>query len=211
MRIKKAGIRNNRRDILQNAILSLNGNQPKEGCVSKHEKGFQRIRQLIKERIRKEKEARRLEEVAARKKEEDRKKAAKIYEVWLENHRSQARAAARIVWDWYEEFISTQIFRELSGTLKARHKDKIWISKILTCSVPLKDNLRDWPEKQILNIDPSGKLFVHDCFKYGKTYLINQKGDLLKYVAWPILIAVAKTITDETVWDILDILDIDIS
>lgn len=180
--------------------------------MDKKEKGFQRIRQLIKEYIRKEKEARRLEEVAARKKEENRKKAAKIYEVWLENHRSQARAAARIIWDWHEEFISTQTFRKLAGTLKARYKDKIWIpndkiwiSKMLTCSVPCKDYLRDWPEKQILSINHSGKLFVHNLFKYGKTYPINQRGDLLKYVAWPILIAVAKTITDETIWDVINI------
>ena len=75
------------------------------------------------------------------------------------------------------------------------------ISRTHECQVPKAWGVL-WTERQFLSLDISEKkLFIHNSVKYGKSYQINGVGDLLEHVYPSILIAIAETITSETIWD----------
>lgn len=125
----------------------------------------------------------------------------------MREHEPKAREAAGIVWNWYEQFIASEEFRAFSAAFRGRRKE-VKISRTLTCSTP--DPHPGFPdlysqEKQLLGIDASGTLYVHNIVKYGKAFPLCGEDALLEHVGWPILVEIAETITHETIWGIVGI------
>lgn len=138
------------------------------------------------------------------KEETVREQAKKRYDTWIQLHQKKAEQAAHVIWNWYSEFIDSLVFKQITHTLKKTGKNEVLISKKIVCSMPSKNSSHDDTRKQLLAIDCSGKLFVHNCVKYGKSYLLHDQDDLLEKVALPILMIIADTIRDETIWEIID-------
>lgn len=169
----------------------------------KEEKGIKKIRKRVQQRIQEQEKERETQKEAARKEKENKEKAEQIYKNWLKKHGAKACASTHVIWNWYKEFISSRIFKEIADAMG--ENGEICISKIISCSIPWKDLLiYRRKEEQMLVVDNSRNLFVHNCVKYGKSYKICGREDLLKHVELPVLIEIAETITDETIWDIVD-------
>jgi len=174
------------------------------------EKNLEKFKHRVNQYLDKEEKKRRSEEEERQVEADLEKKAKKRLNDWYEKHRVQSENSAKIIWDWYQEFIASDNFREITEPLKKTRAKEISISKVIHCKVPDSWNgERDWSRKQLLAIDMSEgerKLFVHNYVKYGKSHEITNANDLLEHVFPPVLIAIAKTITDETIWDIIDII-----
>lgn len=171
------------------------------------DQGLQRLREQIDERVREEKQEERDRLREARAAKTKFAAAKKIQAAWVQEHVSKASGAASIIWSWYEWFIASEEFREFSNVFR-RRSTKVKISRSLTCSIPnplpgCLDLVRQ--ERQALSIDAAGVLYVHNLGKYGKSFSLDGEADLLKYIAWPILIEIADTITRETIWEIIGI------
>lgn len=169
----------------------------------KKEKGIEKMRERIEQRIRKQEIRREANKKAALKAKTNKDKAEQVYQDWLKKHEVKALKAVQIIWNWYEEFISSPIFKEMANVMG--EKGEVQISKIISCVVPERGSLEyKREEKQMLAVDKSGNLFVHNCVKYGKSYEVCHREDMHEYVEIPVLIEIAGTITDETIWDIVD-------
>lgn len=156
-------------------------------------------------------EARKIKEEETRIENERIRIAKQRYLDWREKYKIQSEKSAGIIWNWYQELVASEDFQEIVTAIKKvcdnpgvriSLRISLRISKIIKCLVvPY-----NWTEKQFLGISISdGKLFVHDCGKYGKSHAINGTRDLLEHVMPPILIEIAETITNGTIWDIIDI------
>lgn len=168
------------------------------------DRGLEKIRQCIREyELRKEKERRSIEE-KNHQQEEKKRQAVQKYDLWFKRFGDKARKAADVIWDWYKKFLTTQSFHELTVAL-GEHEGEICISRIISCEEPHKDFLGDIIYRQQLTLDLAGNLFVHNCTKYGKAHLLRQKEDLLRFVVTTVLIGVADTIDDGTIWDLIEV------
>lgn len=167
------------------------------------EKAAERIREQIKYRVVKQEEERKTAAEKARQMQAKREADEADYQEWLKKHLPKARKAAHIIWRWYRNFVDSPIGKETMQVLKNR--GEIRVSTIVTRTILSKEYLGNKiTEKQMLVIDTSGDLYVHNCVKYGKSYRIHTEEELLTHVALPILIEIGKTIDDETIWDIID-------
>ncbi|MBI2635414.1 MAG: hypothetical protein HYW79_02610 [Parcubacteria group bacterium] len=173
--------------------------------MSKRDEGLKALAKQINECAKKEKIARRQRECEEREKETNKRKAEEIFNNWLKSYEVKAREATHIIWGWYREFIATSIFQKFVRALHDSDKSRIRISKIVECLKPSRHSLHHFKEIQLLTVNMDQSLFVHNCIKYGKSYEIRGIEDLLVYVEWPILIEIAATITDETIWEIIKI------
>lgn len=178
--------------------------------MSEKDIGAKKIDELIKEATcKKEAQDQRIED-DRRKSKLAKIRADKKYTAWIRQYEARARSSAIIIWGWYKEFISSGKFRQLSGILKQLSPDsKIFVSEIHICQTPtcVHGFSADYYiiDKQMMSINAEGKLYVYNCIKYGKSYPILKSEDLLRYVRLPILIAVAETITDGSIWGIVKI------
>ena len=175
------------------------------------EKNLEKFKHRVNQYLDKEEKQRRREEEEEQAKNASRKKAEKKLHDWYEGHRVQSENSAKIIWDWYQEFITSDNFQEIIKLLKDKRAKEINISKVIHCQVPnsYRIDYPDWNKKQLLAIDISKqkrKLFVHNYVKYREPREITSADDLLKHVFPPVLIEVAQTITDETIWDIIDVI-----
>lgn len=172
--------------------------------MNNREEGLKKLQQRIQESVRQREKSRQVREHTERKEKTSRQQAKEVHAAWLEKHRPKVTKAARTVWRWCGQFIASREFKEFQGVFR-RSAKTMRISDIKECSAPAWEFLGNWSWKQLLSIDISGNLYVHNCVKYGKSFPINKEGDLLIYVNWMILIQIAQTITDETIWDIVTI------
>lgn len=165
-----------------------------------------KLQQKTEQFLDKEKKDRESREKEQQKENENRRIAEQEYLAWYEKRRIQFENSAKIIWDWYREFVASENFREIVESTKNTRARILKISDIVGCSMPSRWRAGQTErEKQILSIGiANAKLSVHDCVKYGRSYQINGVPDLLKYVKPPILINVAGTITDDIIWNIID-------
>lgn len=171
--------------------------------------GTNKIKKLIEEATRrKEANEQRIKDDRL-KLELEKKEIAKKCAAWSNKYKVIGCSSAIVIWDWCKEFISSAEFRQLAETLKKLDpKSRIIISRIHTCETPayvLGLSGRDVIDKQMLSISIAGELYVHNCVKYGKSYPIPKSTELIRYMRVPILIAVAETINDGSIWDIVHI------
>lgn len=136
----------------------------------------------------------------------EKKEIAKKYAAWSNKYKVIGHSSATVIWDWYKEFSSSERFRQLVEALeKINPQSKIFVSRIHTCKTPAYvfgfSGDHDVSDKQRLSINIAGELYVHNLVKYGKSCPILQSAELLRYVRVQILIAVAKTIADGSIWD----------
>ena len=80
------------------------------------------------------------------------------------------------------------------------------ISENITYTGPSKNPYHPYGTQgyQSLSLDFSGDLYVHNNVKYGKTYYIKNAKKMLDGVCLPVIITVAKSIEDQSVWQIIE-------
>lgn len=155
---------------------------------------------------RKEKEAKEVKKLAAQDKVQ---RAEARYQEWYAKYKTQSENSANLIWKWYCEFIASKAFEEITSSLKNTCSRELWVSETIECVRPSRwdpSPKHDNFERQVLSINIcQSKLFVHNLVKYGRSHEIKGVPDLLEHVEIPVLIEIAKTITDKTIWDIIEI------
>jgi hypothetical protein len=168
------------------------------------EKAFEKLHQHIQKALQKQQVAQIARQRAEQKIATKRVQARKVYTAWVEKNQSKAIRAARIIWKWHSQFTASPAFKEFQSALGKSHRT-VYLSKIHSCSLPNPRSEYRNEERQLLAVAMSGRLYVHNCVKYGKSYDILEEKQLLMLVAWPILVEIAKTITNKTIGDIIAI------
>ncbi len=165
--------------------------------------GMQKLREQMEREARRQQEAQLVEERKQQEKAGKRAIEHEKYTAWVEEYRPQATIAAQAIWLWCAEFVDSGEFLELKNIYNLRERS-IWISAEHQASEPCVGYPHGRWYQQFLGIRAE-TLYVHNCVKYGKSHALNRQEDLLKCVAWPILVVVAGTVTSGTIWDIITI------
>lgn len=170
--------------------------------MSKKEEGLDKLMDRVRQINLEREERRKIDKRINRELESKHLQAKRIYDQWVKKHKVPSQKAAKIIFNFYQELINSPTFKDVAATLSTYKNIKV--SERTDCFVP--SNLGGGStQTQSLTIDCKGRLFVHNHGKYGKAYQISNVEDLLNYVLPPILIRVSETITNETIWDIIDI------
>jgi len=169
--------------------------QPKS---EKDKLGMDMIKRSIERVIKKEKQRKNKKKEKILEEELEERASDKKYKAWLKIHKPKFQKAAKIIWSWYQKFIASKEFEDMAIKLEKLYLNEIGISEVIA------GNTRSGGPDQFLSIDFKEGLFVHSCVKYGKSKPIEELDDLLECVEFPVLIEIAETIKDKTIWAIID-------
>lgn len=173
--------------------------------MNKKERSLKKLQERIRKVVNVEKRADKVREKEYHQEELRHKKLQEHRNKWYKKHEAKAKKSANIIWEWYKEFITSTMFQEIVSSMNETHLSRLRISRGIRCQVP-SERGGEWETIQFFTIDiRKRELFVHKMVKYGKSYEINNINDLLEHVEPPILIAFAETITNDTIWDIINI------
>ena len=146
---------------------------------------------------------------------ERRKKVEEDYDKWFEKQRPEAEKAAQTILDWVNEFLASDAWREIVISFRSmnggdeddreplvKHVD---ISRTVIYQGPSPNPYYPYGSQghQSLSLDLAGNLFVHNNVKYGKSYKIQNFAGMMEYVDPVVLIRVAKTIQDNSIWAVI--------
>jgi len=172
--------------------------------MNEKEKGLRNLQKRLQKTERTEKKAEELRKKERHRQDIKNKKAKQIRQKWYQEHRPLAEIAAGIIWKWYQEFIVSPVFKKIANSMRKAHLSSLEISHKITGRTPAGDG-DYFEESRIFALDiRENKLFVHMMVKYGRCERINAIEDLLEYVCIPILITMAETITNDTIWSIIN-------
>jgi len=173
--------------------------------MNKKEKSLKRLKERIRKVVNVENRAVKVREKEYHREGLKHKKSQEYRNKWYKKHEAKAKKSAGIIWKWYKKFIISPMFQEIVNSINEVHLSRLSISRGITCQVPSGWG-GEWEVTQFFTIDiRTRELFAHKVVKYGKSNKIDNVEDLLEYVEPPILIAVAEKITNNTIWDVVNI------
>ncbi len=164
-------------------------------------KNLQKCAQKMEE-VKKQADQRREEEFRLR--EAERQETEKNRREWLRQNEIPAREAATTIWRWYKDLIVLPEFQKITTSMKKINHAWLAVSREIKVS-----NIAGYGSffegTYLFTLDiRENKLHIHRLVKYGKSKMIDTMEDLLRLVPIPILIEFAKTITDDSIWDVIN-------
>lgn len=144
---------------------------------------------------------------------ERHKKVQVIYDDWVKQQRPEAEKAVQTIIEWVNQFLVSDIWRELVSSLHGLKIGSdgepiigyIYISRNIIYEGPSPNPYHPYGNQgyQSFSLDLSGNLFVHNNVKYGKSYRLRNVEDILRYSNPVVLIEAAKTIQDGSIWNVM--------
>ena len=145
---------------------------------------------------------------------ERRKKIKDDYGKWLKEQKPEAEKAAKKILDWVSKFLISDMWREITSSLRNLTSDeddpepiiyRLAISRTIIYEGPSPNPYYPYGTQghQSFSIDLDGTLSVHHDVKYGKFYKLKSIGDMMKYVDPVVLVQIAETMQDDSVWGII--------
>ncbi len=144
-----------------------------------------------------------------------RKKVKDDYNKWLEEQRPEAEKAAQIILEWVKDFLASKMWEEITSSLRSlkmgnEGDEELIINHLSISRTVIYDGPSPNPYHphgkqgyQSFFIDLAGSLFVHEDVKYGKSYKLKSIEEMMRYVDLVVLVEVAKTMQDDSIWDII--------
>lgn len=152
-------------------------------------------------------EVRRANELRGEKQKQEKARRAKItqdYNDWLGELRPEAEKAAGIIFEWARSLTGSDSWRQFKAVYGSLISGVV-VSCDITYSGPTNNPYHPYGTQQghqSLSLDFDGVLRVSNNVKYGRTHEINSVEEMLRKVDSPIIIKVAETINNGTVWDV---------
>lgn len=145
--------------------------------------------------------------ISKKKKEQKEKeaKAKKEYNDWREKLRSEAERSANIIFEWVGQLLRSDFWNKFRSDYGA-HIGDLPVSENITYNGPRPNPYHPYGTDgfKSLSLDISGTLYVHHHVKYGKSHEIRNIKDILEYVDFPIIIQIATTVSDNSIWSIIE-------
>lgn len=167
--------------------------------------GLSKLRDVVGPLLEEIQEARQAREEKKKEERSRRQKVSNNYAKWLEELRPEAEKSARIIFDWVNALVKSDDWDDFcerySGLI-----NYLDISENIIYDGPSPNPYYPYGEQghQSLSVDLRGRLYVHNNVKYGKTYELSKPRAILENVRFPVIIKIAKTITDGTIWTIIE-------
>lgn len=142
------------------------------------------------------------------KKEEERKRCKQVEDKhysWVNELKPEAERSAQVILDWVEEVLKSNAWKDFKIKY-GKQISGLGISKNIVYEGPSTNPYDPYGAQgnQSLRLDFSGNLYVNNNVKYGKSHKIRNKKELLKYTDFPVIIKIAETIKDESVWVVIE-------
>ena len=172
---------------------------------TKNEERLAKLKNLLDRKTGQIKKIKREQE---KKRAEKRKRQIKVendYINWVEELRPEAEKSAHIILEWVEEILGSETWKKMKsdyiGTVSG-----INISENIVYEGPRNNYYHSYGTdgNQSLSLDFSGRIFVHNNVKYGKSYEIRNKKEMMQQVDFPVIIKIAETIKDGSIWGIIE-------
>lgn len=135
------------------------------------------------------------------------------YDDWIKKQRPEAEKAAQTIIEWVNQFLVSDIWRELVsslGSLKTGSNRELLvgyldISRNIIYEGPSSNPYHPYGNQgyQSFLLDLSGNLLIANNVKYGKSHKLRNLADMMRYVDPVVLIKVAETIQNDSIWTII--------
>ena len=142
------------------------------------------------------------------KQEKEKQKRAKIqenYNNWFEKLRPEAEKSAHIIFEWVNQFLKSDSLKEIVSEV-GEQINSIDISENIIFEGPTLSIYHPYGRQgyQSLSLSFDENLFVHNNVKYGKSHEIRNVKNMIKEVHFPVIIKIAETIKDGSIWSIIE-------
>lgn len=135
----------------------------------------------------------------AQKKADERIKTETKYDNWLKKLRPKAEKSARVIFSWIGDLLKSEEWKEFMVEYQDIIKS-ISISEDIT----YKDEItHQFEGNKSFDLSFDGDLWVHHNVKYGKSYEIRDVEDMMQKVDFPVIIKMADTIKNQSIWLII--------
>lgn len=169
------------------------------------ENGISHLGNFLNEFAREIREGRAKREEKREQEKKRRRKIAEDYNNWLAKQEPKAKESTKIILDWVNQLLRSRAWRGLVSDYNDV-LNRIDVSDDVTYGAPSNNPYHPYGTQghQSLSLDFAGCLYVHNNVKYGKTYKIRNEKDMMKLVEPPIIIKIAETIEDGSIWSIIE-------